>query len=212
VTDDDLPVGILVSGRGSNLEAILKAVRSGFIRGASIRLVLSNRSGVRALEIARSFDVPSAVLEKRSGGTREEYDLKLIDLLERAGVSSSRGGLVLLAGFDRILSPEFVTHFSGRLINIHPSLLPAFPGLHAQKQALDHGVKVAGCTVHFVSSEVDGGPIIVQRTVHVMEGDTEETLSSRILEEEHRAYPEAVKLFLEGRLKIDGRRVVIVSD
>jgi phosphoribosylglycinamide formyltransferase 1 len=202
-----IPVGILVSGRGSNLEAILKAVESGSIRDASIRLVLSNRPGVRALDVARSFDVPSAVLEKLPG-TREEYDLRLIDALERAGVSP-HDGLVLLAGFDRILTPGFVTQYSRRLINIHPSLLPAFPGLHAQRQALEYGVKVAGCTVHFVSPEVDAGPIILQRTVPVTEGDTEETLSSRILEEEHVAYPDAVRLFVEGRLRVEGRRVVV---
>jgi phosphoribosylglycinamide formyltransferase-1 len=143
-------------------------------------------------------------------GTRQEYDAKLIGALQKRGVSANNG-LVLLAGFDRILSPEFVTHFRGRLMNIHPSLLPGFPGLHAQRQAIEYGVKVAGCTVHFVSPEVDAGPIILQRTVNVREGEDEETLTSRILREEHRAYPLAVKLFAEGRLKIEGRRVRVSS-
>jgi phosphoribosylglycinamide formyltransferase 1 len=207
-----IPVGILVSGRGSNLEAILRALKSGRIKGARVGLVLSNRPGVRALDVAARFAVPVALLESaKHSGTREEYDLKLIDALEGAGVSERGGGLVLLAGFDRILSPMFVTRFSGRLINIHPSLLPAFPGLHAQRQALEHGVKVAGCTVHFVSPEVDGGPIILQRAVAVREGDTEETLSRRILREEHRAYPEAVRLFVGGKLRVEGRRVKVTS-
>ena len=136
--------------------------------------------------------------------------MKLIEALRQRGVTRN-DGLVLLAGFDRILSPEFVKHFQGRLMNIHPALLPGFPGLHAQKQALDYGVKVAGCTVHFVSAEVDAGPIILQRTVKVKEGDNEETLTSRILREEHSTYPLAIKLFAEGRLKIEGRKVRVSS-
>ena len=172
-------------------------------------MVLSNRPAVRALEIAKRFGVPSTVVESAGyPGTRQEYDAGLVEALERARVSAEQG-LVLLAGFDRILSTEFVTHYQGRLMNIHPSLLPAFPGLHAQRQALEYGAKVAGCTVHFVSPEVDGGPIIIQRAVKVKDGDDEVSLSSRILVEEHRAYPLAVKLFVDGKLRIEGRSVVI---
>jgi phosphoribosylglycinamide formyltransferase-1 len=184
-------------------------VRRGFITNAEVGLVISNRSGVKALEIADKFGVHTAVIESaKHAGTRQEYDAKLIEALRLRGVTAN-AGLVILAGFDRILSPEFVTHFQGRLMNIHPALLPGFPGLHAQKQAIDYGVKIAGCTVHFVSPEVDAGPIILQRAVKVEEGDTEETLSSRILREEHRAYPLAIKLFAEGKLKIEGRKVKV---
>lgn len=198
---------MLVSGRGSNLEALLKATRSGFIKNASVEVVISNRPGVRALDIARKYDTAAEVFE--SGGMdRAAYDERLANVLIGRGVEP-RSGLVLLAGYMRLLTPEFVSRFSGRILNIHPSLLPSFPGLEAQRQALEHGVRVSGCTVHFVVPEVDAGPIILQRAVDVLEGDTVDTLSSRILKQEHVIYPYAVKLFVEGKLSIKGRKVSI---
>jgi phosphoribosylglycinamide formyltransferase-1 len=200
-------IGVLVSGRGSNLEAILKATKSNFIKNASVEVVISNKPGVRALDIARNYGVRTEVIE--SGGLdRTSFDNRLADALIGRGVEPS-SGLVLLAGYMRLLTPEFVSRFSGRVLNIHPSLLPSFPGLDAQKQALEHGVKVTGCTVHFVVADVDAGPIILQRAVEVMEGDTVETLSSRILKQEHVIYPYAVKLFVEGKLSVKGRKVSI---
>ncbi|MGA2198538.1 MAG: phosphoribosylglycinamide formyltransferase [Nitrososphaerales archaeon] len=200
-------IGVLVSGRGSNLEAILKATKSNFIKNASVEVVISNKPGVRALDIARNYGVRTEVIE--SGGLdRTSFDNRLADVLIGRGVEPS-SGLVLLAGYMRLLTPEFVSRFSGGVLNIHPSLLPSFPGLDAQKQALEHGVKVTGCTVHFVVADVDAGPIILQRAVEVMEGDTVETLSSRILKQEHVIYPYAVKLFVEGKLSVKGRKVSI---
>ena len=193
------------------MQAILRAVQRGYIRGAGVTVVISNRPAVRALEIARRANVPTMVIESAQfSGSRQEYDALLVDALERHGITGE-GGLVLLAGFDRILSPFFVLHFRNRVMNIHPALLPSFTGLHAQEQALDYGVKIAGCTVHLVSPEVDAGPVIVQKSVRVREDDTPETLAARILREEHKAYPEAVKLFVEGRLKVDGRKVRVAS-
>ena len=174
-----------------------------------VSVVISSAAGVRALEIARKFGVETEVFDVGSLKlSRLEYDRLLIESLRRHGITSSTG-LVVLAGFDRILTAEFVKGFSGRLINIHPALLPAFRGLHAQKQALDYGVKVSGCTVHFVVPEVDSGPIIVQKAVEVEEDDDEESLSDRILREEHRLLPKAIQLFVSGRLRIDGRKVVV---
>lgn len=203
-------MGVLVSGRGSNLESILKALRKGEIKGADVSVVISNKPGVRALRIAEKFAVRTAVLPPKNGEERSSYDSRLREALLVSGVDQ-RDGLVLLAGFMRLLSPEFVKYYEGRIMNIHPSLLPSFPGLDAQKQALEHGAKVAGCTVHFVVPAVDAGPIILQRAVPVKAGDTVETLSARILEQEHRVYPLAVKLFVEGKLSIKGRSVVVRS-
>jgi phosphoribosylglycinamide formyltransferase-1 len=200
-------IGVLVSGRGSNLEAILAAIHRGRIRGAKVAVVISNKGGVRALSVAERYGVPSEVIESK-GRERDEYDRILVEALGRRGVSPS-SGLVLLAGYMRLLTPEFVSRFSGRILNIHPSLLPSFPGLEAQRQALEYGVKTSGCTVHFVVPEVDSGPIVVQRAVEVREGDTVEALSSRILRQEHLAYPLAVKLFVEGKLRVKGRSVTI---
>ncbi len=201
-------LGILVSGRGSNLRAILSSVKKGYIKDARVGVVISNRDSVPALGIADEFKVKRVVIPS-SGvtGDRWAYDRLLVDSLESNGVTRE-GGLVILAGFDRILSEEFVKHYANNLINIHPSLLPAFPGLHAQRQALEHGVKVSGCTVHFVVPEVDAGPIILQKAVEVKEGDTEESLSDRILKEEHRLYSKAIKLVVEGKVNLSGRRVV----
>ncbi|MDG6915395.1 MAG: phosphoribosylglycinamide formyltransferase [Nitrososphaerota archaeon] len=188
--------------------AILRAVEAGRVGGARVAVVLSDRPGARALKVAERRGVPAVWVDPKGAASREDYDKKLAAALEAAGVSPGKG-LVLLAGFMRLLSPWFVKRFGGRLMNVHPSLLPSFPGLDAQRQALEHGVKVAGCTVHFVVPEVDAGPIVAQAAVRVEPTDTEETLAARILAQEHRIYPLAVKLFVEGRLKIEGRRVVI---
>jgi phosphoribosylglycinamide formyltransferase-1 len=202
-------LGVLVSGRGSNLEAILDSIQEGRLKDVRVSVVISSAAGVRALEIARRFGVETEVFDVGSLKlSRLEYDRLLIESLRRHGITSSTG-LVVLAGFDRILTAEFVEEFSGRLMNIHPALLPAFRGLHAQKQALDYGVKVSGCTVHFVVPEVDSGPIIVQKAVEVKEDDDEESLSDRILREEHQLLPKAIQLFVSGELRIDGRKVVV---
>lgn len=200
-----LQIGVLVSGRGSNLEAILKSIERGTIRNARVAVVISNDPNARALRIAKRYGVKGVVVESE-GMSRETYDQRLAEVLHSNNVVSGKG-LVLLAGFMRILSKSFVDIYSGRIMNIHPALLPSFPGMHAQQQALTYGVKVAGCTVHFVTAEVDAGPVILQKAVPVKEGDTDESLSRRILRQEHRMYPLAVKLFAEGRLRIDGRRV-----
>ncbi len=202
-----LEIGVLVSGRGSNLEAILESIEDGEIKGARVAVVISNDPDARALKVAEKHRV-SAVAVPSDGLTREEHDRELVRVLKGHGVEPG-SGLVLLAGYMRILSPGLVRAYSGRMMNIHPSLLPAFPGTRAQMQALDRGVKVSGCTVHFVVPEVDAGPIIAQKTVEVKEGDDEASLSSRILRQEHRLYPRSVKLFAEGRLRLVGRRVEV---
>lgn len=202
-------LGILISGRGSNMDAILAAAKAGRIPGARPKVVISNKPDAAGLKTAsEKYGVPTRVIpaEGRKGW---DYDKGLVAALEEEGVTQG-DGLVCLAGFMRIISPEFVRHFTMRILNIHPALLPSFPGLHAQKQAIDYGVKVSGCTVHFVDDGVDSGPVILQKTVPVMEGDTEETLSARILEQEHQAYPEAVRLFTEGRLKVESRRIRVL--
>lgn len=206
-------LGILISGRGSNMAAILVAIKAGRIPKARPQIVISNKPDALGLKTAsEKYGVPTKVIPAE-GLKGWDYDRKLVAALEEAGVTPERDGLVCLAGFMRIISPEFVRHFRARILNIHPALLPSFPGLHAQRQAIDYGVKVSGCTVHFVDDGVDSGPVILQRTVPVMEGDTEETLSARILEQEHQAYPEAVRLFTEGRLKVEaegGRKVRVL--
>lgn len=204
-----LDIGVLVSGRGSNLEAILDSIHEGRIKDARVAVTISSTAGVRAIEVAKRFGVETEIFDVGSLRlSRSEYDRLVIECLRRHGITSS-AGLVVLAGFDKILSAEFVSEFSGRLMNIHPALLPAFKGLHAQKQALDYGVKVSGCTVHFVVPEVDAGPIIVQKAVEVREDDDEESLSERILKEEHQLLPKAIQLFVSGKLRVDGRRVVV---
>jgi phosphoribosylglycinamide formyltransferase-1 len=198
-----LAVGVLASGRGSNLQALLDACAApGF--PARVTVVISDRQHAAALERARAAGIEALWIDPRGFGDREGFDLALVRELEARKV-----GLVCLAGFMRILSPACVRALAGRALNIHPSLLPAFPGLHAQRQALEHGAKVSGATVHFVAEGVDAGPIVLQAAVPVEPDDTEETLSARILAEEHRLYPAAVRLFAEGRLEIVGRRVII---
>jgi len=198
-----LRVGVLASGRGSNLQALLDAgSRADY--PARVVVVVSDREDARALARARAAGVSSLFVNPKDHSDRAAYDAVLTKTLEHHEV-----GLVCLAGFMRILSPVFVNAWQGRLMNIHPSLLPAFPGLHAQRQALDHGVRIAGATVHFVDEGVDTGPIVLQAAVPVEATDTEETLAARILIEEHRIYPEAVRLFAEGRLHVTGRQVSI---
>ena len=198
-----LAVGVLVSGRGSNLQALLAACAAPDFP-ARIVVVISDREHAPALQRAREAGVEAVWINPKDFLTRESFDLTLVRELEKRQV-----GLVCHAGFMRILSAAYVQAFAGRALNIHPSLLPAFPGLHAQRQALEHGAKVAGCTVHFVDEAVDAGPIVLQAAVPVEPHDTEETLSARILKEEHRLYPAAVRLFAEGGLEIVGRRVIV---
>jgi phosphoribosylglycinamide formyltransferase 1 len=204
-----VPIGVLVSGRGSNLESILEAVDGKYITKGKVAVVVSNKPGVGALEIARKHHVPTVVLDDKGLAKMDpEYDRKTIAALDAHGVNP-KDGLVALAGYFRILSPAFVERYHNRIMNIHPALLPAFPGLDAQKRALEHGAKVAGATVHFVAKEVDGGPIILQAHVPVRDDDTVESLSERILRQEHRLYPEAIRLFTEDQLRIEGRRVLL---
>jgi phosphoribosylglycinamide formyltransferase 1 len=198
-----LALGVLASGRGSNLGAILDAcARPGF--PARVAVVVSDRERAPALERARAAGVEALWLNPKDFSDREAYDTALVRELQAREV-----GLVCQAGWMRILSPVYIRAFSGRAMNIHPSLLPAFPGLHPHRQALAHGVKVSGATVHFTDEGVDTGPIIVQAAVPVEPGDTEDTLAARILAVEHRLYPEAIRLFAEGRLTIAGRRVIV---
>jgi phosphoribosylglycinamide formyltransferase-1 len=194
-------LAILLSGRGSNFEAIAANVACGKIE-AEIALVLSNRPGARGIERAQELGLPALVLPSK-GLEREAYDRRVVSELQSRGVD-----LVCLAGFMRLLSPYFVRAFPNRILNIHPSLLPAFPGLEAQRQALEHGVKITGCTVHFVDEQLDHGAILLQAAVPVLDDDTEESLAARILKEEHRIYSEAINLVLRERVTIAGRRVV----
>lgn len=196
-------VGILISGRGSNMIALLDAMEAGRIAAEPV-VVISNRPKAAGLETAAARGVRTEVFSHRKIRPREEHERQVIACLKRHRVD-----LVCLAGYMRLLSPLMVQAFPGRMLNIHPSLLPAFPGLDAQSQALAYGVKLAGCSVHVVDEECDHGPVVLQAAVPVLEGDTEQSLSERILLQEHRIYPEAVALFFEGRLTIDGRRVRI---
>lgn len=200
-----LRVGVLASGRGSNFRALAEAAAAGRIP-AAIVVLISDRPGAPVLDIARAQPVEVLVVDAKQQPSREAHEKAVIAALEERRV-----GLVCLAGYMRLLSRAFVDHFRGRLLNIHPSLLPAFPGLHPHRQALAHGVKVSGATVHFVDEGTDTGPIVLQAAVPVRGDDTEATLSDRILLEEHRLYPEAVRLFAEGRLEIRGRRVHIME-
>ena len=194
-------LGILLSGRGSNFEAIAENVRCGKL-DAQIAVVISNREEARGLAIARERGLPAVALPSK-GAAREEYDRRIVAELRNHGVE-----LVCLAGFMRLLTPEFCRAFPERALNIHPSLLPAFPGLDAQRQALEHGVKISGCTVHFVDDQLDQGPIVLQAAVPVLDDDTEHVLAARILKEEHRIYSEAIRIILSGRWRVAGRRVL----
>jgi phosphoribosylglycinamide formyltransferase-1 len=197
-------LGILISGRGSNMNAILSGIKAGSIQNVKPCVVISNKADAAGLQVAREkFGVATEVIPA-DGLKGWDYDQKVVAALKRYGVVPE-SGLVCLAGFMRIISPEFVRTFKMRILNIHPALLPSFPGLHAQRQAVEYGVKVSGCTVHFVDEGMDTGPIILQSPVPVNEGDSEESLAARILELEHQLYPQAVKLIAEGRVEVTGR-------
>ncbi len=203
-----VPIGVLASGRGSNLEAVLDAVDNHYLTKCEVKIVISNRPNAPALEIPRKHHVETITLDDKGVPKKNwDYDQKTIAALQSRGVAP-KTGLIVLAGYLRILSEQFVDLYPRRIINVHPALLPSFPGLEAQKQALDHGVKVTGCTVHFVDREVDHGPIILQTPVAIRDDDTVETLSGRILREEHRILPEALRLLTEDQLKVDGKRVL----
>jgi phosphoribosylglycinamide formyltransferase-1 len=195
-------IGVLLSGRGSNFEAIADSVAAGRIPNAEIAVVVSNREGAPGIEKAQARGIETRVIPSK-GLQREEHDRQVVAALEEKKVD-----LVCLAGYMRLLSPLFIRAFPNRILNIHPSLLPAFPGLEAQRQALEHGAKISGCTVHFVDENLDAGPIIIQATVEIRDADTAESLAERILKEEHRIYSEAVKIVLEGNYRIEGRRVI----
>lgn len=199
--DSSLRLAVLASGRGSNLQAIIDAIEQRRLQ-AVLAVVISNRAEAQALERARKHGAPAVFLDPKATPGREAYDAVILEHLRKHDV-----GLVALAGYMKIVTRVLIDAYAHRIMNIHPSLLPAFPGLAAQQQALDWGAKVSGCTVHFVEEGVDTGPIIQQTAVPVLEGDTAESLEARILEQEHRIYPEAIQLFAEGRLAIEGRRV-----
>ena len=199
-------IGVLLSGRGSNLEALADSVTAGRIPDAEISVVISNREDAPGLRRATERRIPARVIPSK-GVEREAYDRLVV-----AALNEARVDLVCLAGFMRLLSPYFVAAFRGRILNIHPSLLPSFPGLESQRQALDYGVKFSGCTVHFVDENLDAGPIVKQAIVPIEPGDTDETLAARILSEEHRIYTEAVRLVLSGKFRIEGRRVLPTAE
>lgn len=195
-------IGVLLSGRGSNFEALAESVVSGRIPNAEIAIVVSNREGALGIQRAEARGIKTHVIPSK-GLEREAYDRQVVAVLNEHTVD-----LICLAGYMRLLSPYFVATFPNRILNIHPSLLPSFPGLESQRQALEYGVKFAGCTVHFVDENLDAGPIVLQAAVPVLDQDTEATLSDKILKEEHRIYSEAVRIVLEGKYKIEGRRVL----
>lgn len=198
---DLLKLGILISGNGSNLQSIIDNIEQGSL-GAVIKIVISNKPDAFGITRAQKHNIPWAILEKSNFSNKDDFDAALIKTLRENDVD-----LVVLAGFMRIISPALLKAFPGRVMNIHPALLPSFPGLHGQKQAVEYGVKYSGCTVHFVDEGVDTGPIILQSIVPVLDDDTEETLAARILKEEHKIYPQAIQLFADGRLELNGRKV-----
>ena len=202
-------LGLLLSGRGSNLQAIIDAIEEGTL-SAEIAVVVSNKQDAAGLERARKHGVPHVWLDPKPFAgrpdSREAYDRALLDMLRKYEVD-----LVLLAGYMKIVTPILLTAYQNRMMNIHPSLLPSFPGLDVQKKAIEHGCKISGCTVHFVTEGVDEGPIIVQAAVPILEGDSPDALATRILEQEHRIYPRAIQLYAEGRLRVEGRRVMVAD-
>lgn len=201
-----VPIAILLSGRGTNMVSLVRAAQEGRLH-ADVRLVVSNKADAAGLQRAAGMGVPTRVLSHKDFASREEFDTALADLLAAHGVE-----FVALAGFMRVLTPAFLNRFPRRVVNIHPALLPSFPGVHAQKQALDYGAKVAGCTVHFVDEGTDTGPVIAQVAVEVRDEDDEDSLSARILDQENRLYPRALDDVLRGRLRIEGRRVLRVGE
>lgn len=204
--ESPLRVAVFVSGRGSNLKALLEARAEGRLKRVEFALVFSDKESPAAFEHARAHGVDICHRSPRAYASKPEYESAVLEELQKREI-----GLIVLAGYMRIVGPTLLEAYSERMINIHPSLLPAFPGLHAQRQAVEYGVKIAGCTVHFVDGGIDSGPVILQRTVEVRADDTEDTLSARILEQEHRALPDALEWISEGRVRVDGRRVVIAE-
>ena len=194
---------VLISGRGSNLKAILEAIKSGKIN-AKVSLVLSNKKDAKGLEIAKEYGIKTKFIDPSFFETRRGYDIYIAELIKKENPD-----FVVLAGYMRILSDEFIDAFEGKIVNIHPSLVPAFQGKNAQKQALDYGSLITGCSVHFVTKELDNGPVIVQAVVPVLPEDTEESLSNRILEFEHKIYPQAIKWLVEDRVVVSGRKVIV---
>ena len=198
-----LNIGVLISGRGSNLQALIDACEKGEIP-AKIAVVISDKGDAYGLERAKKHKIDAVHIDSKGFKDKNTYELEIVKALQKHQV-----GLVCLAGYMRIVGEVLLEHYQGKMLNIHPALLPSFPGLHSQKQALDHGVKVSGATVHIVDEGCDTGPIILQTAVPVLDSDTEETLSARILEQEHKIYPQAVKLFAQGKLKIENRKVIV---
>jgi phosphoribosylglycinamide formyltransferase-1 len=198
-----LKIGVLASGRGSNFQAIIDAVKARKF-DAEIAVCISDVSDAYALTRARENGIAAEFIDPKICGDRADYDKKIIEVLQRYDA-----GLVLLAGFLRLVSPALVEAYKNKIMNIHPALLPSFPGLHVQRKAIEYGARFSGCTVHFVDTGMDTGPIIIQAVVPVLQGDTEDALSARILKQEHRIYPEAVRIFAEGKIEVDGRRVAI---
>lgn len=202
---EKFPIAVLVSGSGTNLQAIIDSIEAKKL-DAEIKVVISNNPEAYSLERCKKHDILSVIHDRKSYPSKEAFETAITQTIVKSGAK-----LICLAGFMKILSPQFIKKFNGQILNIHPALLPSFPGLHVQKQTIDYGVRVSGCTVHFVNEGIDAGPIILQASVPVMAGDTEETLSARILKKEHKIYPKAIQLFIEGRLKVKGRRVLIAD-
>lgn len=200
---DLLKLGVLISGNGSNLQSIIDHIEKGSLR-AIIKIVISNNPDAYGTIRAKKHGIPVVILKHTDFKNKEDFDLELIKILK-----SNQVDLVILAGFMRILTPAFLKAFSHKIMNIHPALLPSFPGIHGQKQAVEYGVKISGCTVHFVDEGVDTGPIIIQSAVQVLDDDTEATLAARILKKEHMIYPQAIQLFADGKIEIKGRKVLI---
>jgi phosphoribosylglycinamide formyltransferase-1 len=200
---DLLKLGVLISGSGSNLQSIIDNIEKGSLN-AVIKIVISNKPDAFGITRAKKHGIPVAVVKNENFKDKKDYDLELVKILKDNDLD-----LIVLAGFMRIMTPTFLRAFPGKVINIHPALLPSFPGTHGQKQAFDYGVKYSGCTVHLVDEGVDTGPIIIQSVVPVLDDDTEETLAARILKEEHKIYPQAIKYFSEGKIEIKGRKVHI---
>jgi len=199
-------IAVLVSGRGSNMQAIIDNIENGVIPNASITVVFSDVGSTYALERAQNHGIDTFFVNPEQYENKESYEKEILRNLEKYDID-----LILLAGYMRVVGPTLLDPYRNKMLNIHPALLPSFPGLHAQKQAFDHGVRVSGCTVHFVDDCVDTGPIIIQKCVPVLDDDTEETLAARILEQEHKIFPEAVRLFVQGQLRIEGRKVRILK-
>ncbi|MCK4938246.1 MAG: phosphoribosylglycinamide formyltransferase [Methanosarcinales archaeon] len=199
-------IAVLVSGRGSNLQSIIDNIENGTIPHASVKVVISDVDGTYALERAQRHGIEAVFVDSNKYENKASFENEILHIITQHDV-----GLVLLAGYMRVVGPTLLTPYKGKMINIHPALLPSFPGLHGQQQAFDHGVKVSGCTVHFVDDGVDTGPIIIQRCVPVLEDDTANVLANRILEQEHKVFPDVVRLFVQGKLIIEGRKVRITD-